>query len=226
MPKQPKLPILTSGFTRASFATPHLEQTLLNWTQMAAHVVVTVPSTLDVPRLKHVHWNRVDRDVPSLDDVLRAGQRSLDAIRAGICVIDNASVMRFGIFDMFGIAANRHLSLAWLATSHPITLLDFDTPAAKDESSLAFFYAPATIWEFLLSRVAPIGVPFIQPIWSGWLANWAAAGHVHEHKYHDISALGAVGRFADAPEEECETTGFGPLTFNAPTRQYVTKRNR
>lgn len=222
MPKQPRIPIVVTAATASVLKSPLFPQVLEHWREIVSKIVVVIPQACDVPRIQKVRFVQVSRNTPSLGDVVMEVVRAIDAMQKTAAVVDPFTVFKWDVFQMFTIAEQRQLSLSWMATSHPVRLLNFDTPTVLDESMLTFFCAQESIWSFLANRNLPEHVPFISPAWSGWLASWASK-HVHAHKYHDISDLRAVGILEDAPIEAVSLDGLGMLTFNPPARNYVTK---
>lgn len=224
MPKQPRIPVIATGATRAVLQHPAFPQVLDNWKEVAGRIIVVTPQGVQCPEIKKVRFQQISRDIPSLGDVVQEMTRGMDYVANRAALVDPFTVLKWDVFQMDAIAERRHLSLSWMATSHPMRLADFDTPTGMDETRLAFFCAPESIWSFLVTRFLEDAqnVPFISPAWSGWMGHWSTQ-HVHTHKYHDLSDLGAVGVLEDVPEEEVSLEGIGKLTFNAPIRNYVTK---
>jgi hypothetical protein len=223
--KQPKFPILATGATRAVLASPLFIEVLEHWKELANRIVVVIPQGVDAPQISKVRFVQVSRNNPTLAHVLAAVIDSTDYVLNVAAIVDPFTVFRWDAFQMFEIAKRRQLSLSWMATSHPVRLLNFDTPTTIDEMQLSFFCATESIWRFMQNRHNPEHVPFISPAWSGWIGYWASQ-HVHAHKYHDLTDLKAIGLLEDIPVEEVSLEGLGKLTFNPPMRNYVTRAVR
>lgn len=222
MPKQLRLPIIATAATKAVLESPLFPQILEHWTEIGSRIVVVVPRGVPTPKIPKIRFVQLNTDLPTLGDVIHVVNESLDYVLNKACIVDPFTVFKFDVFQMFAIAERRQLSLSWMATSHPVTLKTYDEPIGLDETQLTFFCAGESIWSFIENRELPDHVPFISPAWSGWLAHWASL-HIHTHKYHDISDLRAIGILADAPSEEVNFDGLGPLTFNPPKRNYITR---
>lgn len=218
-PKTPKIHMLVTAANKATVDGPHFGQCLENWGTIAARAVCVVPDGLAVPKVKGVRFVRCSGSEASLADVLHVATEGVDVVHPTVTIADSACVFQYGITEAYKIATARQLQTSWVATAHPVRLMDFDKPLAVDDSMLAFFMAPAGIWQFLYSRLRPVNVPFRQPVWSGWLAHWCSQ-HIHMHKYHDMTPFRAIGRFEESEPLIEDTKGFGPLTFNAPTKTY------
>lgn len=220
--KQPKFPIIVTGATRAVLESPLFTEVLEHWADVANRIVVVIPQGVNAPAVRKIRFTQVGRNTPTLADVVGTGLASTDYVLNTIAVVDPFTVFRWDVFQIFEIAKRRQLSLSWMATSHPVRLLNYDTPTTIDESKLSFFCATESIWQFMMNRTPPENVPFIDPAWSGWIGHWASQ-HVHTHKYHDITDLKAVGLLEDIPIEPVSLEGLGKLTFNPPIRNYVTR---
>jgi hypothetical protein len=225
MIKQPKFPILATGATRTVLESPLFPQVLEHWSEIANRIVVVIPQGVEAPAVRKVRFIQVGRNTPMLSDVIKAVIDATDYVLSTAAIVDPFTVFKWDVFQIFELAKRRQLSLSWMATAHPIRLMSFDEPTGLDETQLSFFCASESIWNFMANRKPPEHVPFISPAWSGWLARWSSQ-HVHTHKYHDVTDLKAIGLLEDAPSETVALEGLGPLTFNAPLRNYITRSNR
>jgi hypothetical protein len=225
MPKQFRIPLLASAATKTVLEDPLFSQVLEHWREIAGRIIVVVPKGVKCPEVKKIRYQQVPSDVPTLGDVITQVSANLDYVVNRAAIVEPYSVFKWDLSRIDEITERRQLSLSWMATAHPVRLADFDTPTGIDETCLSFFMAPESIWNFIVNREIPDYVPFIAPAWSGWLANWSSH-HVHTHKYHDISDLRAIGLLEDAPIEEVSLDGLGPLTFNAPIRNYIRPAKR
>lgn len=224
MPKTPRLPMIATAATSTVLAEPLFARIVEHWREIAARIVVIIPAGSSAPDVKKIRFKSVNRTVPTLGDVVEEMIASMDVLVNVAAIADPFTALRWDVFKMFEIAENRHLSRSWMATAHPMRLIDFDTNTGVDETFLSFFCAPQSIWQFMFQRhlEEAAAVPFITPAWSGWLAHWSSQ-HVHGHKYHDITDLHAIGRYESAPVEQVGLNGIGKLTFNPPVRNYIKK---
>lgn len=222
MPKQLRLPIIATAATKEVLEHPTFPKVLKHWSEIGSRIIVIVPRGTPTPQIRKIRYIQVNSDVPTLGDVIHNVNEALDYVLNKACVVDPFTVFKYNVFRMFEIAERRSLSLAWMATAHPVKLVTYDEPIGIDETQLSFFCAGESIWSFIENRELPDHVPFISPAWSGWLGHWATL-HVHTHKYHDLTDLRAIGMFEDIPSEEVSMDGLGPLTFNPPIRNYVNR---
>jgi hypothetical protein len=225
MQKQPKFPLIATAATRAVLESPIFPQVLEHWAEVANRVIVVIPQGAQAPAVRKVRFMQVSRNIPSLGDVVTEVNKGMDYVVNNAAIVDPFTVFKWDAFQIFEIGKRRQLSLSWVATAHPVRLIDFDTPTGVDETQLSFFCGAESIWAFLNNREPPEHVPFVSPAWSGWLAHWCSQ-HVHTHKYHDVTDLKAIGLLEDIPVEEVSLEGIGKLTFNPPMRNYVTKGSR
>jgi len=225
MPKIPKFPLIATAATKTVVDSPLFTHILDHWGEIAGRVVIVIPENVVPPPHRKVRFKQVSRSVPMLGDVISEVIKASDYTTKVAAIVDPFVAFKWDIFGIFPIAEQRQLSLSWCAAAHAVRLIDFDTPNGMDESVLSFFCATETIWQFMAARELPEHVPFISPAWNGWLATWMTK-HVHEHKYHDVTDLRAVGRFEDAPTETVGTEGLGPLTFNAPKKNHIHRADR
>lgn len=227
MPKQPKIPLVATAATKTVIESPLFMEVLEHWREVVGRTVVVIPKDVDPPKVGKVRWHQVNTDTPTFRQVVEQLVDNSDYVTNVAAIVDPFTVFRWDVFKMFDIAERRKLSLSWMATAHPVKLLDYDTENGIDDSLLTFFCAPSGIWDFMNKRFREedVEVPFVTPAWCGWLATWSTR-HVHTHKYHDITDLKAVGRLEDAPAETVGLEGLGPLTFNPPIRNYVSRIQR
>jgi len=225
MAKQPKFPILATAATRAVLESPRFPEVLEHWRELCNRIIVVIPQGVDAPQISKIRFIQVSRNTPSLGDVVTAAINGTDYVLNTMAIVDPFTVFRWNIFEIFELANRRQLSLSWMATAHPVRLLNYDTPTGIDETQLSFFCATQSIWQFMANRQLPEHVPFIAPAWSGWLAYWATQ-HVHTHKYHDVTDLKAVGLLENIPIEDVSLEGLGKLTFNPPPRNYIVRATK
>lgn len=224
MPKQPRVPILATAATKAVLEHELFPKVMEHWREIAGRIIVVIPQNVETPEIRKIRFVQVPVAVPSLGHVLGSVIDAMSYAQAVAALADPFTVFRWDVFRIFEIATRRQLSKSWMATAHAVRLMDFDTPLGLDETRLDFFCGAESIWRFMQQRFAEkiASVPFQQPAWSGWLANWSTQ-HVHGHKYHDVTDLHAIARFDDAPEEDPNLEGIGKLTFNPPPRNYVVR---
>ena len=218
----PKFHVLASGLSKEAVAAPDFRDLLENWSACCHRLVLVAPRGTDIPSTKRTRIQFVDTSAVTLGQVVAAGLAAIDVMTPTLCVTDNATAFNDDVFRLFPLAQERSLSRSWMATAHPRRFADFTTDlGAIDEGLLSFFCAPQSIWHHLALRETAAGVPFSQPVWSGWLGYWSSQ-HVQRGRYHDVTALNGCGRMENTePAVTGDGRAHGPLTFNAPTLSYV-----
>lgn len=218
----PMLGVIVTGVTQEQLDWPGFNQVLTNWKQVARRVVVVTPAAAGGTRMQKVRYVTAAGKKVTAAEVIQAGVAASEGVQGSIAVVDPLTVLRFAIFDIYAIAAKRQLGTAWMATGLAQKLEDYMTGGPLEPDGLRLFITSENVWNYVLRSIDKT-LPFITPLWSGNIATWAGAS-LHTHKYHDVTALDAIG-VVPGPEHQAtpeELSHYGiKATFNPPMKSFV-----
>jgi hypothetical protein len=162
-------------------------------------------------------WRSTLRDV-YLHEVLVAANRAVQGENVPVILGDPLTMMGEPALQVLTIPPAKQWGLTWMAVAVPLELTDVEGGFQPIEP-MRWFCAPHNIWAFM-SRSVPGNVPFVSPVWNGWVGTWAHQHMTMRPRFHDITPLRSVAiwqRNEEIPLEASEMV----LTLNPPDVVYL-----
>lgn len=214
-----QFPVLVTAATQAQLHDPAFAKAVAAWHGRVQRVRVLVPERAVTKEYRGITYIRAKADTLYLAEVVRQAVLALDHQHSSVVVCDPLVGFSAPLVAMLHpqFLGSRNLGNAWMATAQAIQLDESGEGGPLEESLLRWFAGAANAWKVLQDDL-PANIPFVQPVWSGWLATWCQR-RISRHRYHDVTAQHAVVSWM--PEVGAvDTAGYGPLTFNPPTLAY------
>jgi len=214
--------LVITAATQEQLDWPGFEQVMTNWRQMAKKIIIVIGSNTVRRNTEKVRYVVAKGERVMLHDVITVALSGMDGVSGPIVVTDPMVVMRFGIFDIFGIAARRQLGNAWMASGLALKLKNYMEADDIEPQGLRWFCSTENVWTYVLRNCDP-KLPMIDLMWGGSIATWAYK-HLHSHKYHDVTELRALALMNGPgnPATEEETAFWSQkATFQPPMKNFV-----